>query len=77
VWSVLTTGKEQLPLTTMGMILGGAIRTGFEDNLYYRRGEVAESNAHLVARSVRIARELGKEPASPEEARKILGIRPL
>lgn len=77
VWSVLTTGKGQLPLTTMGIILGGAIRVGFEDNLYYRRGEPAESNAQLVARSVRFARELGKEPATPNEARQILGLKPL
>jgi 3-keto-5-aminohexanoate cleavage enzyme len=77
VWSVLATGKFQIPLTTMGMILGGAIRVGFEDNLYYRKGELAKSNAQLVARSVRIARELGKEPATPNEARKILGLKPL
>ena len=77
IWSVLATGKNQAPLTTMGMILGGAIRVGFEDNLYYRRGELAQSNAQLVARAVAIARELGKEPATPDEARKILGLRSL
>jgi len=77
IWSVLATGKNQVPMTTMGMILGGAIRVGFEDNLYYRRGELAKSNAQLVARTVAIARELGKEPATPEEARQILGLQPL
>ena len=77
IWSVLATGKAQIPLTTMGMIMGGAIRVGFEDNLFYRKGEPAKSNAQVVARSVRIARELGKEPATPEEARKILGLKPL
>ena len=61
----------------MGMILGGAIRVGFEDNLMYRKGEPAASNAQVVARSVRIARELGKEPATPNEARKLLGLKPL
>ena len=57
------------------MILGGCIRVGLEDNIMYRKGELA-TNAQLVARAVRIARELGKEPATPEEARKILGLKP-
>jgi 3-keto-5-aminohexanoate cleavage enzyme len=70
-------GKEELSITAMGMVLGGGIRVGFEDNLYYRRGELAKSNAQLVARAVRIARELGKEPLTPEEARKILGLKSL
>jgi len=77
IWSVIGIGKEELPLTTMGMILGGAIRVGFEDNLMYRKGEPAESNAQVVARSVRIARELGKEPTTPNETRELLGIKPL
>lgn len=77
IWSILAVGKDELPLTTMGMILGGAIRVGFEDNLYYRKGEPATSNAQVVARSVRIARELGKEPTTPNEARKLLGLKPL
>jgi 3-keto-5-aminohexanoate cleavage enzyme len=77
LWGVLATGKNQVTLTTMGMILGGAIRVGFEDNLLYRKGEPAKSNAQLVARSVRIARELGKEPMTPNETRKILGLKPL
>jgi 3-keto-5-aminohexanoate cleavage enzyme len=70
-------GKEELTITTMGMLLGGGVRVGFEDNLYYRKGELARSNAQLVARAVRIARELAKEPMKPEEARKILGLKPL
>ena len=77
LWSILATGREELPLTTMGMILGGAIRVGFEDNLFYRKGEPAESNAQVVARSVRIARELGKEPTTPNETRQLLGLKPL
>lgn len=77
VWSVMGIGKDETPIITMGMVLGGAIRVGFEDNLYYRKGEVAKSNAQIVARTVRIARELGKEPMTPEEARKILGLKPL
>jgi 3-keto-5-aminohexanoate cleavage enzyme len=67
-------GTAQLPLTTLTMILGGCVRVGLEDNIYYRKGELA-TNAQLVARTVRIARELGKEPATPDEARQILGIK--
>lgn len=77
LWSVLAVGKDELTITTMGMLLGGAVRVGFEDNLYYRRGELGKSNAQIVARTVRIARELGKEPMTPGEARKLLGLKPL
>ncbi|MFO1466360.1 MAG: 3-keto-5-aminohexanoate cleavage protein [Steroidobacteraceae bacterium] len=69
-------GPAQLPMTTLAMLMGGCVRVGLEDNAYYRKGELA-SNAQLVARAVRIARELGKEPATPEEARQILGLPPL
>lgn len=65
---------EELSATTLSILLGGHLRVGLEDNIYYKRGQLAESNAQLVARSVRIARELGCEIASPEEARQILGI---
>jgi 3-keto-5-aminohexanoate cleavage enzyme len=68
-------GPAQLPLTTIGMILGTCVRVGTEDNIYYRKGELVKSNAQLVARTVRIARELGKEPCTPDEAREILGLR--
>ena len=56
------------------MIMGGAIRVGLEDNIYYSKGELAKSNAQLVERSVRIAKELNIEPATPDEARAILGV---
>lgn len=55
---------------------GGHVRTGFEDNLYYRKGELAPSNAQLVARLVRIADELNRPVATPDEARAMLGLRP-
>jgi 3-keto-5-aminohexanoate cleavage enzyme len=58
----------------MAMILGGAVRVGLEDNIYYSKGVLAKSNAQLVERSARIAQELNIEPASPDEARQILGI---
>lgn len=67
-------GAAQHTLGTLAMILGGCVRVGLEDNIYYRKGELAQSNAQLVARIVRIARELGKEPATPDEARQCLGL---
>jgi len=74
IFNVAAVGTGQLPLTTLSMLLGGCVRVGLEDNVYYGRGDLA-SNARLVARTVRIARELGKEPATPDEAREILGLK--
>lgn len=74
--NVTAIGAAQLPLTTIGMVLTGCVRVGLEDNLYYRRGELARDNAQLVQRAVRIARELNKEPVSPDEARRLLGLNP-
>ncbi len=76
IFNCTAVGTAQLRLTTMAMILGGCVRVGLEDNIYYRKGELA-TNAQLVARTVRIARELGKEPATPDEARQILGLSPV
>lgn len=73
-FNVLATGKHQLPLTTMAVLLGGHVRIGMEDNLYFDRGQPAESNAELVERSVEIIERLGREIATPAEARSILGI---
>lgn len=67
-------GAAQTAMATVAMIMGGCVRVGLEDNTYYRKGELASSNAQLVARVARIARELGKEPATPDEAREILGL---
>jgi 3-keto-5-aminohexanoate cleavage enzyme len=75
IFNVTPVGAAQLPLTTMAMILGGCIRVGMEDNIYYRKGELVKNNVQFVARAVRIARELNKEPATPDEARKILGLK--
>ena len=69
-------GAQQLPATTHALLLGGHVRVGLEDNLYLRRGEKA-TNVALVARAARIVRELGMEPATPAEAREILGLKPL
>ena len=71
-FNVLGFGPHQLPMTTQGLLLGGHVRVGLEDNRYYRRGEPAESNAQLVERAVRIANEVERPVASPSEARSIL-----
>lgn len=71
-WTVAGIGKWELPLGTMAIILGGHVRVGFEDNIYYSRGILARSNADLVARMVRLARELGRPVATPSKAREIL-----
>lgn len=74
-WSVIGIGRAHLPICMMGLILDGHIRVGMEDNIYYRRGELAKTNAQLVERIVRIAKEYGREVATPKEARKILGLK--
>ncbi len=73
--NVSSMGRTQLPITTMALAIGLNVRVGMEDNVYYRHGELVEHNARLVARTVRIARELDREPASPAEARALLGLR--
>ncbi|WP_227373666.1 3-keto-5-aminohexanoate cleavage protein [Haladaptatus halobius] len=74
LFNTLGFGKHQLPFATMGILFGGHVRVGLEDNVYYRRGELAESSAQLVERVVRVADELGREVASPARSREILGL---
>jgi 3-keto-5-aminohexanoate cleavage enzyme len=73
-WSVCSIGRNQLPMNIAAIVMGGHARTGLEDNIYYSRGVLAAGNAHLVARLARLARELGRPPASPDEARALLGL---
>jgi 3-keto-5-aminohexanoate cleavage enzyme len=73
-FNLLATGRHQLPLTTLGILLGGHVRVGLEDNLYYSEERLAESNAELVERTVDIAELLGRDVATPDEARTILDI---
>lgn len=73
--NVSSMGPTQLPITTIGLAMGLNVRVGMEDNVLYRRGEPVESNAQLVERTVRIAHELDREPATPDEARQVLGLR--
>lgn len=77
MFSTIGIGADELPASTLSILLGGHLRVGFEDNIYYKRGVLATSNAQLVARAARLGRELGREPASPAEARQLLGIPPL
>ncbi|MBI4924655.1 MAG: 3-keto-5-aminohexanoate cleavage protein [Bdellovibrio sp.] len=73
-WAVAGIGRYELPLAIHAILLGGHVRVGFEDNIYYSKGMLAESNAQLVERVVRIAKETGREVATPQLARKLLGI---
>jgi 3-keto-5-aminohexanoate cleavage enzyme len=73
--NVTSMGRTQLPITTMALAMGLNVRVGMEDNVFYRRGELLRDNAQLVERTARIARELGREPASPAEARERLALR--
>ena len=74
LWLCAGVGAFQLPMTTLAVLLGGHVRVGLEDNVYYRRGELAQSNAQLVDRAVRIAHELNREVATPAQAREMLGL---
>ncbi len=72
-WTVAGIGRHQLPMAALAIVLGGHVRVGLEDNIYYARGVLA-TNAQLVERVVRLARELGREVATPFEARRTLRI---
>ena len=72
-WSVCAVGRSQLPMNAYCLIAGGHVRTGLEDNLHLARG-VRATNAALVERVVRLAGELGRPVATPEQAREILSL---
>jgi len=73
-WQVIGIGRHEFTLGAMGILLGGNIRVGFEDNIYLKKGVLARSNAELVEKAARIIRELGFEVANVEEARRILPL---
>jgi len=75
IFSVLAVGRHELNLGTVGVVLGGSVRVGLEDNLYLTKGELAKTNADLVAKMRRIVTELSFEIASPDEARQMLGLK--
>ncbi len=74
-FSVCVAGRAQFPICTQSLLIGGNVRVGLEDNIYLEKGRMAKSNAEQVAKIARIARELGIEPATPDEARKILRLK--
>lgn len=76
-FSVCVAGRAQFPICTQSVLLGGHCRVGLEDNLYLEKGQLAKSNAEQVDKMGRIIRELGSEPATPDEARQILGLKGL
>ena len=73
-WSAFGVGSQQFPMVALAIVLGGQVRVGLEDNLYLAKGVLAEGNAPLVERTVRIIRDLGAEVATPANARKMLGL---
>lgn len=75
-WSVCAVGLDEFKMATVAILLGGHVRVGFEDNIYLSKGVRAKSNAELVAKIVRLAKELDREIATPEEARRILHLPP-
>ena len=74
LFSVVAIGKIQFQAETLSLLLGGNVRVGFEDNIYLSKGQLADSNAQLVEKIVRISRDIGREIVSPSETRKVLGI---
>ena len=75
LWFAAGIGRHQLPITSLAMLLGGHVRVGLEDSIYYSAGVLAKSNSELVSRCVRIAKEVGREVATPDEARSLLGLK--
>jgi 3-keto-5-aminohexanoate cleavage enzyme len=73
-WGVAGVGRFELPLAVHAILMGGNVRVGLEDNIYYEKGKLASSNAELVSRIARIAKEVGRDIASPEEAKKLLNL---
>jgi len=75
IFSVCAAGRAQFPICTQSLLIGGHCRVGLEDNLYLERGVMAKSNAEQVTKMARIAKEFGIDPATPDEAREILGLK--
>lgn len=74
-WTATGIGRYAFQLAAPAIVMGGHVRVGFEDNLYLERGVLAKSNGELVAKVVRLAKELGREVATSAEAREILGLK--
>jgi 3-keto-5-aminohexanoate cleavage enzyme len=74
-WTVAGIGRHELPMAELSLRLGGHVRVGLEDNLFLSKGVLAKGSHELVAAAVARARVAGREPATPAQARRILGIR--
>ena len=74
-WSCFGVGHSAMEILYAAVALGGHVRVGMEDNVLYAKGVLAESNAQFVERAARVIREFGSEPATPDEARAILGLK--
>lgn len=73
-WSAFGVGRDAVPIMLTTIALGGHVRVGMEDNVYYSRGRLADSNAQFVERAARVIKEATRDVATPDEARKILGL---
>ncbi len=73
-WLAIGVGRKQLEMNALSILWGGHPRTGFEDNIFYRNGELAHSNAQLVSRVQRLAKALDRPIATPAQAREMLGL---
>lgn len=74
-WSVAAAGRHQFPMAAAALAMGGSVRVGLEDNLYILPHQLAESNAQQILAAASIAKTLGREIATPDEARRILGLK--
>ena len=74
-WTGFALGAMEMPVVAQALLLGGNVRVGLEDNLYLEKGVLAKSSAEQVEKAIRIIREMGHEPATPDEAREILGLK--
>lgn len=73
-WSVIGVGRAQTPMAMLALAMGGHVRVGLEDTIYYRHAELATGNAQLVERAVRLAREIERPVATPDQARRLLAL---
>ena len=74
MFQAIGVGLNQIPVITMSIIVGGHVRVGFEDNLFYKRGELLKSTEQKVRQVVQLAEIMGREVATPKQARQMLGI---
>jgi uncharacterized protein (DUF849 family) len=75
IWQAIGIGRTQLPLSFAALALGGNVRVGFEDNVYFEKGKLAKSNAQFVERAVELVHAAGREVATPDDVRERLGVR--